>query len=51
MPWICACGCGKPLDVAKAESRADPGYLNPDQAEAMVAGIWVHEDTTTPTEN
>ena len=33
---MCACGCGKTLEEAIRDSRNNPGWLSPDQAEARV---------------
>lgn len=43
MVAVCACGCKKPIEQARREARARPGWLNPDQAAAGVPVAYVPE--------
>lgn len=36
LPRVCACGCGKPMEVAVREAMDSPAALNRDQAEAAI---------------
>lgn len=38
---VCACGCNRLFEGVVEAVRFDSGYLNPDQAEALLKSKWV----------